>query len=240
MAGGFVWTGFDYKGEPTPYGWPCINSHFGIMDMCGFPKDSYYYYKAWWGDKPTVHVFPHWNWKGKEGKPINVWVHSNCDQVELFLNGDSLGVKTMPRNEHLEWNVRYVPGSLIAKGYINHKLAATDRVETTGTPTSIALKTDRTKLVADAEDVTMVEVQVLDVKGRVVPDAANMVKFTVTGAGTIAGVGNGDPSSHEPDKAPQRSAFHGLCMVLVRASGTAGPIKLQATSPGLKGASMSF
>jgi len=238
MEGGFVWTGFDYKGEPTPYGWPCINSHFGIMDMCGFPKDSYYYYKAWWGDKPSVHVFPHWNWPGKEGKPINVWVHSNCDQVELFLNGQSLGIKKMPRHEHLEWNVRYAPGALVAKGYNNRKLAATDRVETTGAPASIVLKTDRTKLLADSEDVTMVEVQVLDSNGRIVPEAANMVRFSVTGAGSVAGVGNGDPSSHEPDKAVQRSAFHGLCMVLVRATGTPGGIKLQATSPGLKSASL--
>jgi beta-galactosidase len=240
MEGGFVWTGFDYKGEPTPYGWPCINSHFGIMDMCGFPKDTYYYYKSWWGAKPVVHVFPHWNWKGKEGKPINVWVHSNCEQVELFLNGQSLGIKKMPRNEHLEWLVKYAPGSLVAKGYNKHKLIVTDRVETTGAPAKIVLKTDRTKLVADSEDVTMVEVQVLDAKGRVVPEADNQIKFSVSGAGSVGGVGNGDPSSHEPDKASQRSAFHGLCMVLVRATGAVGSIKLDASSPGLKGASLKF
>ncbi len=239
-AGGFVWTGFDYKGEPTPYGWPCVNSHFGIMDMCGFPKDSYYYYKSWWGDKPTVHVYPHWNWKGKEGKPINVWVQSNCEQVELFLNGKSLGTKKMPPHEHLEWNVNYVPGALVAKGYVVHKVITTDRVETTGAPASIVLKTDRAKLIADAEDITMVEVQVLDAKGRLVPYASNMIKFSLTGAGSVAGVGNGDASCHEPDKASQRSAFHGLCMVLVQATGTPGSIKLTATSPGLKPMSLTF
>jgi len=238
MAGGFVWTGFDYKGEPTPYGWPCVNSHFGILDECGFPKDSYYYYQSWWGDKPVVHVFPHWNWAGQEGKPINVWVHSNCDQVELFLNGKSLGVKTMPHLEHLEWTVNYVPGSLVAKGYNHHKLAATDRVETTGAPARIVLSTDRTSLTADSEDVTMITVQVLDAKGRVVPYAANKIDFNVSGAGSVAGVGNGDPSCHEPDKASSRSAFHGLCMVLVRASDAPGSVLLQATSKGLKGAAM--
>ena len=240
MAGGFVWTGFDYKGEPTPYGWPCINSHFGIMDMCGFPKDSYYYYKSWWGDKPTVHVFPHWNWKGKEGQPINVWVHSNCDEVELFLNGKSLGRKKMPHLEHLEWNVNYQPGSLVAKGYYNHKVIASDRVETTGAPAAIVVSTDRTQLVADGEDVSMVAVKVVDAKGRVVPYASNLIKFSVTGVGTVAGVGNGDPSCHEADKADHRSAFHGLCMVLVGANNTQGAIHLRVTSPGLKAAKLEF
>ena len=239
-AGGFVWTGFDYKGEPTPYGWPCVNSHFGIMDMCGFPKDSYYYYKSWWGNKPIVHVFPHWNWKGKEGQPINVWVHSNCDEVELFLNGKSFGRKKMPHLEHLEWNVKYQPGALVAKGYYNHKVIATDRVETTGVPAAIVVKTDRSKLVADNEDMSMVEVQVVDAKGRVVPYASNMIHFTVTGAGRVTGVGNGDASCHEPDKATQRSAFHGLCMVLVGANTKQGAIHLAVTSAGLKGAKLEF
>lgn len=117
MAGGFVWTGFDYKGEPTPYSWPCINSHFGILDICGFPKDTYYYYKAWWGDKPIIHVLPHWNGSNKEGQPVDVWGHGNTDRVELFLNGPSLGQpKPMPRNGHLEWKVAYAPGKLEARG----------------------------------------------------------------------------------------------------------------------------
>ncbi len=240
VAGGFVWTGFDYKGEPTPYGWPCINSHFGIMDMCGFPKDSYYYYKAWWGDKPSIHVYPHWNWAGKEGQPINVWVQSNCDEVELFLNGQSLGKKSVPRHEHVEWNVNYHPGLLVAKGYSNHKLIVTDRVETTGAPASIVLKTDRTKLLADNEDLTTVEVQVVDAKGRIVPTASNLIHFKVTGKGTLAGVGNGDASCHEPDQAPTRSAYHGLCMGLVRANDHAGAIHLTVTASGLIGASMDF
>jgi len=240
VEGGFVWTGFDYKGEPTPYGWPCINSHFGIMDMCGFPKDSYYYYKAWWGDKPSIHVYPHWNWPGKEGQPINVWVQSNCDEVELVLNGQSLGVKPVPPHEHVEWMVNYQPGMLVAKGYKNHKMLVSDEVDTTGAPTAIILKTDRTRLSADAEDVTMVEVRVVDAKGRVVPYASNQIRFTVSGAGSLGGVGNGDPSCHEPDQADTRSAFHGLCMALVRAGNSPGKIRLEAEGAGLKGAALTF
>ena len=238
--GGFVWTGFDYKGEPTPYGWPCVNSHFGIIDMCGFPKDSYWYYKSWWGKAPVVHVFPHWNWPGKDGQKINVWVHSNCDEVELFLNGVSQGRKKMPHLEHLEWNVKYVPGTLLAKGYINHKLVTTDKVETTGKPAAIVLKTDRKTLTPDSEDTTMVEVQVVDSKGRVVPYASNMIQFDISGAGVCRGVGNGDASCHEPDKTNQRSAFHGLCMVLVGSTDRKGSIHLKATGAGLKSASLDF
>jgi len=117
LIGCFVWTGFDYRGEPTPYSWPCINSHFGIMDTCGFPKDNYWYYQAWWSGKSVLHLFPHWNWPGKEGQEISVWCHSNCDQVELFLNGKSMGKKKVEENTHIEWNVPYEPGKLLARGY---------------------------------------------------------------------------------------------------------------------------
>lgn len=240
MAGAFVWTGFDYKGEPTPYGWPCINSHFGIMDICGFPKDNYYYYQAWWGSQPVVHLLPHWNWNGKEGTPITVWCHSNADRVELLLNGKSLGTQEMPRNSHLEWQVDYVQGELVARGYRGSAVVASDRVQTTGAPTALRLRTDRPQLTADGEDTTVVEVQIVDARGRVVPVADNLVQFTVTGAGQISGVGNGDPSSHEPDKASQRRAFNGLCMVLIQANETPGRILLRATSPGLKPATLSL
>jgi beta-galactosidase len=238
MAGAFVWTGFDYKGEPTPYGWPCVNSHFGILDICGFPKDNFYYYQAWWGDKPVVHLLPHWSWPGKEGQPIAVWCHSNAERVELFLNGHSLGAKEMPRYGHLEWQVPYAPGALEAKGYRAGQVIATDRVETTGAPASLRLQTDRTTLLADAEDVALVEVEVIDARGRVVPTAGNRVEFTVQGRGRIAGVGNGDPSSHEPDQAPARSAFNGRCMVLVGATDRPGSIVLAAASSGLASATL--
>jgi beta-galactosidase len=234
MAGSFAWTGFDYKGEPSPYGWPCINSHFGIMDMCGFPKDNYFYYQSWWKTNPVIHILPHWNWPGKEGQDIKVVVFSNCRRVELLHNGQSLGTKDMPRNGHLEWTVKYAPGSLSAKGYNDDSLAATETVETTGAPASLRLVTDRANLVSDAEDVAPVEVDVLDAQGRIVPTADNLVTFKVEGAGSIAGVGNGDPGDHDPDKAASRRAFNGKCMVIVGATDQPGSIVLTATSPGLK------
>jgi beta-galactosidase len=240
VAGGYVWTGFDYKGEPTPFGWPEINSNFGIMDMCGFPKDSYYYYQAWWGDKPVVHLLPHWNWQGREGQNIRVWAYGNGDRVELFLNGKSIGMQEMPKNGHVEWEVPYAAGTLEARSYLNGKTAAVDKVETTGAPAALRLKTDRTKLTADGEDITMVEVDVVDAKGRIVPTADNLVHFSLTGAGQIRGVGNGDPTCHEPDQAGMRSAFKGKCMVLVGANYLAGDIQLTASAPGLKPASLSF
>lgn len=239
MAGGFVWTGFDYKGEPTPFGWPDINSNFGILDECGFPKDSAWYYKAWWGDKPIVHILPHWNWAGKEGQPIDVWAFSNAARVELLLNGQSLGAKDMPRNGHLQWSVPYAPGTLEARGLdAAGVVVASDKVQTTGAPASLRLSTDRMKLIADGEDVSMVAVDVLDAQGRVVPTASNLVTFAVKGMGHIAGVGNGDPTCHEPDQAPQRSAFNGHCLVIVGAGEKGGDIELSATSPGLAGAAL--
>ncbi|HWD39373.1 MAG TPA: beta-galactosidase GalA [Fimbriimonas sp.] len=240
MEGGFVWTGFDYKGEPTPYGWPCINSHFGILDICGFPKDNFYYYQAWWGNKPAVHLLPHWNWHGKEGQPIDVWCYSNSDSVELLLNGISLGSKPMPRYGHLQWSVPYAPGELVAKAFNEGKLVAVDRVKTAGAPAALRIKTDRKKLLADGEDVTVVEIEVVDANGVVVPTADNLVNFRVLGPGSVVGVGNGDPSSHEPDKATQRHAFNGLCMALVGATSRSGKLVVTAAADGLQPATLSL
>ncbi len=235
MCGAFPWTGFDYKGEPTPYRWPCINSHFGIFDMCGFPKDNNYYYQSWWKTQPVLHLMPHWNWPGKEGQDIRVVAFSNCARVELFLNGESLGVKAMPRNERLEWWVKYAPGRLSAKGYdATGQAIAADSVETTGVPAALRVSTERPTLAADGEDVAPVRVEVLDDRSRVVPTADNLVTFQVTGAGSVGGVGNGNPSDHDPDQASYRHAFNGLCMVLVRAGEKPGEIYLIATAPGLK------
>ena len=152
LSGGFAWTGFDYRGEPTPYGWPSINSQFGIVDMCGFPKDNFYYYKAWWGSEPVLHLFPHWNWGGREGEPIPVWVHSNLDSVEVFLNGKSQGSKKVEPLTHLEWSVKYEPGVLEARGTKDGKVVLTEKRETTGGPASIKLTADRTEINADGED----------------------------------------------------------------------------------------
>ena len=240
VAGSFDWTGFDYKGEPSPYGWPDINSNFGIMDMCGFAKDNYYYLQSWWTTKPVLHLMPHWNWPGKEGQTVRVIAFSNCERVELFLNGQSQGVKTMPHVGHLEWDVKYAPGTLSAKGYNGDTTAATATVETTGAPASLRLTTDNTALTANGEDVQPVEVDVLDAQGRLVPTASDLVMFQVSGAGSVAGVGNGNPSDHEPDKASFRHAFNGKCLVVVGANDRPGDIHVTATTPGLKPANITL
>ena len=199
LSGGFVWTGFDYRGEPTPYAWPCISSHFGILDVCGFPKDNFYYYQSWWTTNVVLHLLPHWNWPGKEGQEIRVDALSNCEEVELFLNGQSLGKQTMKRNSKLSWQVIYAPGTLSAKGYNGGKVVAETKVETTGDATALQLTPDRSSINADGEDVSVFTVSATDAQGRAVPVASNLVHFDLNGAGKILGVGNGDPSSHEPD-----------------------------------------
>jgi beta-galactosidase len=238
LAGGFAWTGFDYRGEPTPYNWPNISSHFGIMDICGFPKDNYFYYQAWWGDKPVLHLFPHWNWLGKVGQEIDVWCHSNLDSVELFVNGASLGSQKVERNTHLAWKVKYAPGAIEARGTKDGKIVLTEKRETTGAPAKLVLRPDRQKISADGEDLSVVAVEVHDAQGRIMPVASNEVTFEVTGAGKLIGVGNGDPSCHEPDKGNKRSAFNGLCVAFVQAGKQAGEIRVVASVSGLEGASL--
>ena len=237
LAGGFAWTGFDYRGEPTPYNWPCISSHFGIMDTCGFPKDNYYYYQAWWGANPVLHLFPHWNWSGKEGQEIDVWCHSNLDSVELFLNGASLGSQKVERNTHLAWKVKYAPGTIEARGTKDGKIVLMDKRETTGAAAKLVLRPDRQKISADGEDLSIIAVEVIDAQGRLMPVASNEVTFEITGAGKLIGVGNGDPSCHELDKANKRSAFNGLCMAFVQAAKQSGEIRVVASASGLQGAS---
>ena len=240
MAGAFIWTGFDYRGEPSPFGWPCINSHFGVMDTCGFPKDDYYYYHAWWGTKPVLHLVPNWNWaypnpgKAHEGREITVRAYSNCDRVELFLNGESLGAQDMPPNSHLDWKAHWAPGVLSAKGFKKGKEVVSDRVETAGLPDAIRLTPDRRTIQADGQDCSMIKVEIVDAHGRNVPVADNTVEFNITSNGRIIGVGNGDPSSHEPDKATHRRAFNGLCMAIVQSTRDTGPIIVTATSPTLE------
>lgn len=199
FAGVVYWTGFDYRGEPIPFGFPAIGSQFGILDTCGFPKDGFYYLKSWWTDEVVLHVFPHWNWAGREGQPIEVRANSNCDEVELFLNGASLGRQKMERNSHLAWQVKYAPGTLLARGYRGGREIATTKVETTGAGVAVALAADRSTITADGRDVAVLAVSVKDAAGRPVPTAGNKVHFSLRGPGRIIGVGNGDPSSHEPD-----------------------------------------
>jgi beta-galactosidase len=234
VAGTFVWTGFDYRGETGPYPWPAVSSNFGILDLCGFPKDIYYYYKAWWSGEPVLHLFPHWTWPGREGQTIDVWCFANCASVELFLNGTSLDRQDMPPNGHLEWRVVYVPGKLEAIGYDARGVRRLSTVvETTGVPQSIRVTPDRVNLRADGADVAVIEVAVVDAAGRVVPDASHDVRFELSGPARIIGVGNGDPFSHESDKTDRRRAFCGLCQVLMQTTEDAGRAVLTATSAGL-------
>jgi beta-galactosidase len=234
-AGGFAWTGFDYRGEPTPYGWPSINSQFGIIDMCGFPKDYFYYYKAWWGSKPVLHLFPHWNFEGKEGDEIPVWVHSNLDEVELFVNGQSLGSQKVPHLGHVEWKVKYEPGFIEARGSKDGKVVLTEKRETTGPTVAIRLTADRTEIDADGEDVAILKVEALDKEGRPVPTAGNLIGFKVSGAGSLIGVGNGDPNCQESDKEPKRSLFNGLAQVIVQSTKRPGEIHIEAAKEGWDG-----
>lgn len=236
FMGGFVWTGFDYRGEPTPFQWPNINSHFGIMDMCGFPKNIYYYYQSWWTDKDVLHISPHWNWKGHEGDTIRVWVNSNAETVELSLNGKSLGTQTMLRNSHLSWSVPYKPGKLVATGIKNGKMITTV-METTGEPAALVMVPDRTLLHPGKTDATVINIHLVDKQGREVPDASHLIQFSVQGDADIIGVGNGDPSSHEADKCAegkwQRSLFNGKCQLILRSGNISGPIKIIAQTDGL-------
>ena len=237
FMGGFAWTGFDYRGEPTPFQWPDINSHFGIMDMCGFPKTVYYYYQSWWTDKDVLHIAPNWNpGGGKEaGKPVAVWVNSNADNVELFLNGKSQGKKDMPRNGHLEWMVNYAPGKLEAVAYKKgRKLTA--MVETTGEPYRIVMTPSKQSLTADDRDALVYNCSVVDKQGREVPDAQNLLHFSISGGAKIIGVGNGDPSSHEADQHAeggwQRHLFNGRCQVIVQSVAGGGNSVFVVTGDG--------
>lgn len=237
LAGGFVWTGFDYRGEPTPYRWPNISSHFGVLDTCGFPKDIAFYYQSWWTNKTVLHIFPHWNWSDRDGEIVDVWAFSNCDEVELFLNGGTLGRKPMPRNGHLEWKVPYAPGKLEAIGYCGGIEVTRKMIETTGEAENLQLSPDRTNLAADGRDCCVVTVSAHDSDGRLVPTALQRVGFQVEGPGRMIGVGNGDPSCHSPDrflnKPWSRPLYHGLAQVIIQTLDEPGTIMLRARGQGL-------
>jgi beta-galactosidase len=239
LAGGFAWTGFDYRGETTPYNWPCISSHFGILDSCGFAKDTAYYYKTWWGAEPVLHLLPHWNWEGKAGQEIAVWAYCNQDSVELFLNGSSLGSQPVKKNGHLEWKVPYAPGVLEARASKGGRVVLTEKRETAGPAAKIVAVADRSNIAADGQDLAVINVSIVDAQGRPVPTADNKIVFAVNGPGVVIGVGNGDPSCHEPDKASERSAFNGLCMAIVQSRrGEAGQIAVTLTAAGLEPATV--
>jgi beta-galactosidase len=235
VAGEFVWTGFDYLGEPTPSGWPSRSSYFGIIDLAGFPKDRYYLYQSQWSDKPVVHLLPHWNWLGFEGKEIPVWCFTNADTVELFLNGKSLGGKDFKdrKSLHLEWQVPYETGVLQAVGRKNGQTFI-DEVRTAGEPARLIVRPDRNRLAADGGDLSYVEVRVVDKDGNLCPNADNVIEFGLEGPGMVAGVDNGDPTNHEPFKATKHKAFHGLCLAVIKAGRTPGEIRLKVSAQGLQ------
>jgi beta-galactosidase len=260
VAGDFMWTGIDYLGESR---WPGKGSSAGVIDTCGFRKDGFYFYQSQWTEKPVLHVFPHWNWKGREGQFVPVTCYTNCDTVELFLNGQSVGLKgyAFPRlgmegrygnypvraraprttgDLHLEWDVPYAPGTLKAVGTKDGKVVATVEVATTGDPSSIGLSVDRANLAADRRDVAHITVQILDSQGRVVPMADNEVAFEVTGEGKLIGLDNGDPQSHEDYKSNRRKAFNGLCLAIVQSTGKSGQFRVTASSSALRPAAVTI
>lgn len=234
ISGQYIWTGFDYIGEPTPYGWPARSSYFGIVDLAGFPKDVYYMYQSQWTDKDVLHLFPHWNWE--EGQEVDLWAYyNNADEVELFVNGKSQGVKTMPSDKyHVAWRVKYEPGILKVVSRKNGNIVMEKEIHTAGEPAQIRLTADRSEIHADGTDLSFVTVEIVDEKGNLCPNADNLVNFEVNGPAFIAGVDNGSPISHESFKAPYRKAFYGKCLVVLQNNGSKGDIELKAVSDNLK------
>lgn len=238
LAGGFVWTGFDYRGEPSPFKWPSASSFFGCMDTCGFPKTAFYLRQAWWiEDRQILTLVPHWNWAGQEGKPIKVMAIGNCDAIELALNGKSLGEKPVEKFEMASWDVPYAPGKLEATGRKDGKVVSQFAVETTGEPAALRLTPDRAALAGDGWDAMPVTVEAVDAQGRHVPTANLPVEFEVSGPGANIGHGNGDPNSHEPEKGNRRSLFNGYAQIIIQSHRSgAGEITLRAKAAGLKDA----
>ncbi|MBK1875287.1 beta-galactosidase GalB [Pelagicoccus mobilis] len=273
VLGEFVWTGFDYLGEPTPYGgrdnstngywnddWPARSSYFGIVDLCGFPKDRYYMYQSQWSDEPMVHLLPHWNWEGHEGQTIPVYSYTNCDEAELFLNGKSLGrrIKGVDTSEifvkfnsfdgptfnskyRLSWEVPYQPGTLKVVGYKDGKAICEKSISTAATAAQVSLSPDRKVIKSDGYDISFITVRIEDQDGNLVPESDNLVTFEIEGPGEIAAVGNGNPATTESFQASHRKAFNGLCMLFLKSKpGESGSIKVTAHSQGLTSASTSI
>ena len=240
-AGLFYWTGFDYRGEPNPLEYPAHESEFGILDYCGFPKDEAFYLKSWWISEPVLHVFPHWNLQGHEGEEVELWAYSNCDEVELTVNGKKLGRQAMPANGHLKWKATYQPGKVVAVGYKNGKRILNQTIETTKPAYKIVLKADRQVIAADGRDLSVVTVEVQDQKGRVVPDACPMLQFQLVGDGRILGAGNGDPMYPGADHPKEKDchqfsipAFNGLAQIIIQGSDAPSSLTLSCQGEGLK------
>jgi beta-galactosidase len=260
VAGDFMWTGIDYLGEAF---WPMKGASAGVIDTCGFKKDGFYFYQSQWTEKPMLHLFPHWNWKGKEGQVVPVTCFTNCDTVELFLNGKSFGVKgyEFPRlgmegrygnypararalrttaDLHLSWDVPYEAGTLKAVAMKDGNIVSTVEVVTTGEAAAIVLSTDRSKLIADRRDVAHIKVEVQDAQGHAVPVAENEITFEVQGEAKLIGVDNGDPESHEDYKTSHRKLFNGLCLAIIQSTARSGQVKIIASAPTLRPGSLTI
>jgi beta-galactosidase len=258
VSGDFMWTGIDYLGEAF---WPARSGFFGVIDTCGFPKDGYYFYQSQWTTKPMIHLFPHWNWPGHEGQVIPVSCYTNCDTVELLVNGRSFGVKgyefprqgmhedygTYPARAreirttsdlHLSWDVPYAPGKIEAVGRSNGKVVANEQIATTGEPAAIVLSPDKTTLAADRRDVVHLAVSIVDSNGLPVPTASNEVTFETDGPVRLIGVDNGDPNNHDSFKSNRCKAFNGLCLAIVQSTADPGTIHIRAKADGLREASI--
>jgi beta-galactosidase len=244
LAGLFAWTGFDYRGEPTPHGWPCVNAQFGMLDTCGFPKAAFFLHKAFFTAEPFIHILPHWNWPGREGQPIRVKTYANADAAELLLNGESLGRKPVDPIEMAAWDVPFRPGVLTAVAFRAGRRIADARVETSGPAVGLGLElhpsTETETVPADGQFALPITVFAVDAQGRRVPDANDHVTFSLSGPAMILGVGNGDPTCHEPDKGSARSLFRGLAQVIVQTTGVPGTMTLTAAAPGRAAATLSL
>ncbi|MBS1627423.1 MAG: DUF4982 domain-containing protein [Bacteroidetes bacterium] len=240
LSGMFIWTGFDYLGEPTPYTWPAKSSYFGIVDLAGFPKDVYYMYQSEWTNKDVLHILPHWNWN--KGDSVDVWVYYNhADEVELFVNGKSVGIRKKQGDDlHVMWRVAYEAGNIKAVSRKNGKVFLTKQINTAGKAAKIELIADRKTINANGEDLSFITVRILDKDGNLVPKADNLINFMIDGEAFIAGVDNGNPVSHEPFKANYRKAFNGLALAVIQAKEKKGTVKIIATSNGLTPASINL
>lgn len=237
LSGLFIWTGFDYLGEPTPYQWPSRSSYFGIVDLAGFPKDAYYMYQSEWTSKPVLHLFPHWNWN--DGQTVDVWVYSNFEEIELYVNGTSQGIQSKGKDDlHLSWPVKFQSGNIKAIGRNSDGTTMEAIRETAGKAFRIILEADRSAIHADGNDLCFITVKVLDQKGVIVPNADHLIEFETEDLITIAGVDNGNQVSHEPFKTNRRKAYNGQCMLIVQAKNEKGKTKINAHSTGLESASI--
>lgn len=239
LAGGLMWSAIEYRGETA--GWPVVTSQFGVLDICRFPKDAYYFYQKEWTDRPMLHMFPHWTWPGREGQRIEVWCYSNCDTVDLYLDGQLMpGIQHFLQNgaswPHLTWHVPYAPGSLCAEGRVNGQVVCRQEIRTAGTPARLRLRPDRTQLRTDREDMSFVTVSIHDEAGTPVPTASVAVSIEVTGCGRLIGLSSGDPASHESEQATTVQTFNGLCLAIVQNDGCEGEIRIAASAKDLSDA----